>query len=134
VYFGVMLSLAGLIRVSSEQRSDWRTILLLAIGPVILLYSHFGTAVWIAILGIVAIAAVNGRPKQYRTFFAGALLAACLAAPLALWWIQKTSRLGRSPLLAPSQWWAVIALPFSQSITRAWISVPARWDSEAIAP
>lgn len=133
VYLGVTLSLAGLVQLQIREQGQAGRVAILASGPLILIYSHLGTAVWIAVLILVALWSLRGHLERLKQLAAAAILAMCLSAPLVLWWCYKTSRLGKSPTISPAQWWNRLWLPFSRGVAAVWMSWPVRWDADWIA-
>jgi uncharacterized membrane protein len=133
VYLGVMLGLAGLLRLHRPDNCDWRNILLVASGPVVLLYSQFGTAPWIALMLLASIMVAWRSDSSARRLLGYAVILSGVAlSPVLAWWLFKTSALGPSPQIASSRWWADAISPVAESLGFAWISFPARWKVAAV--
>ena len=83
VGFATIISIAVLLWRPRAPHSRWKVIFLVAVGPALLVYAHFGTAVWV-LLWLIALAGLLLRrtPSQGAMAIAGVFLAALICAPL----------------------------------------------------
>ncbi|MBI5764670.1 MAG: hypothetical protein HZA51_14235 [Planctomycetes bacterium] len=135
VWLGTMLSLAGLVRLTKDTNQPAPSAVLIGAGPLVLLASHFGTAVWIVILVLCGAWIVRIQSSRMRQPFivavAGALV---LASPLLYWWWKYAGDIGAAPSIPPARWWNEILRPMFDSLGHAWASWPNRWDDTGLGP
>lgn len=135
VYLGTMLSLAGLLRLTKKTGQTASSALLIGSGPLVLLASHFGTAVWIVILVLCGAWILRtGTTTMRRTFAIAVVGSLALAAPLLYWWWKYAGAIGSAPTIPMSKWWPEILRPLFDGLGHAWASWPNRWDDAGLGP
>lgn len=80
---GVALSLAALVQTSDPKQIERTVVALLMIAPAMLLWTHFGTIVWIAVWAIaVLLLARSCGLRRIRSIAVGLTIAALAGVPL----------------------------------------------------
>jgi hypothetical protein len=130
VYLGTIISTAALLRAWSLAQCDRRAAVLLAAAPILLLYSQFGTIVWIAV-GFVAVLPrlISSGDQFRRILLTPMVLVVLLLTPLMLWWYLAAGSVGPAPVIGFSNAASQVLEPIGTGLGQAWLSWPARWAS-----
>ena len=129
VLLGMLLSIAALQAYWEQEPRTNRTLVLLIAAPAILLWSHLGSALWVALCLAVILFRVRTGSKAHRRLLAIALpIAMFLIAPLV--WLQwdglvHASRVESTELTLTNI--MAQARHLLRSLGLAWFSLPARW-------
>lgn len=127
VYLGVVLSIAALVKFREEARPARHTVMLLAISPVVLGWSQYGTMIWVAICLLVSAVCLGERRARGWPVLAGAVVAAGLMlVPVLLWGYQSRfdpRGFSADPLTNP---YGDGLLPLAHSLVEAWLPLPWR--------
>jgi hypothetical protein len=128
VYLGTMISIAAFLRAWEFRRDDRRAVWLLALSPVILLYSHFGAIVWIGPGFCLVLPWIIANWSRSRSIMlAPGMLIVLALAPLMLWWHSAAGSVGPAPAIPLSQMMSEVFEPIGAGLGWAWLSWPARW-------
>jgi hypothetical protein len=135
VYLGVVLSISALILLWEERRPVRHTLMLLALFPVILLWSQFGTIVWVA-LGLTAVAVHAAADLRRRWKLAAGSVAAALIllTPLLLWTCRIYAVRGRPEPVPLDDAYAGAVLPLSAGLAESWCCLPWEWRETIASP
>ena len=130
VYLGTIISMAALLRAWSLAQCDRRAAWLLAAAPILLLYSQFGTIIWIAV-GFVAVlpGLISSGDQFRRILLTPTVLVVLLLAPLLLWWYMAAGSVGPAPVIGFSKAASQVLEPIGTGLGQAWLSWPGRWAS-----
>lgn len=130
VLLGTVLSLVALLRFAQPGRSERQTLIITAIAPVILLWSHYGTVLWVGLclltmlVGLIWSDQCNQRSR--RRLGLSVLLAVVLLVPLVIWRMQGYVDHGRPPPMGTDLWYPNALRPVLSAIGQAWCSMPDR--------
>jgi len=133
VYLGVILSVAALVKLWEDARPARHTFMLLAVAPVILVWSQYGTALWVAFGLLMAVGGViAGRGRQWKLVAGAVAAAAVLLSPVLVWGY----RLSLSHVLSPepplADAWRQGFLPICRAVVDAWCPIPWSLQSPAV--
>ena len=132
VYLGIALSLAALIALWEERKPARHTVMLLALAPVVLLWTQYGTLVWIAAAFLVALAhLLSSKWRRWPILAVAVLLSAVLIAPVLIWG-QGTFYTHAAPTSGMAIGSAASAI--ARGLTEAWCSLPWAWKNSPAPP
>jgi len=134
VSLGTLFSFAALITYWEARRPILETIILMSLAPALLIWSQYGTAVWVAItLFLAAVRLFRGPPVCRKTFAGSVLIGIVLIVPLFLWQsyfltVATRSAQGTVSLATLSE----AASAISSGAGQAWCSLPERWHDPTV--
>lgn len=132
VYLGLILSLAALARLWEETRPTRTTCVLLAVAPVILLWSQYGTLLWVVFgLVIAVVGAVIRRGRRWRLIAAAAVAVSTVVLPLLIWGRPERLPYVLSPEPLTDAWHDGF-LPICRAAAGAWCDIPWRWQGDLV--
>ncbi|MFQ5501070.1 MAG: hypothetical protein ACE5EQ_02090 [Phycisphaerae bacterium] len=131
VFLGTILSFAAIISFAERRASLRSNVILLSLAPAILLWTHWGTALWIGLCLIAALLLLRKSPPRARRALAGSILGALvLLLPLAILYWERLTQLAATkmqplavrPMLTAT--WEVL-----HGAGTAWCSLPTHWQA-----
>jgi hypothetical protein len=135
VYLGVMISIAALIAWWQQTTPVRHAVMLLALAPVVLLYTQFGTLVWV-VFGLIAavLHLAAGHPQRWKLLSCSVLGAIVLLLPLLLWGIQISRLRGETTLVPMNAFYDEAFQPLCRSLADSWCLLPWGWRGTALSP
>ncbi len=134
VYLGVVLSIAALLGLWEERKPVRHTLMLLALSPVVLLWTQFGNSVWVGIgFAVLAAHTVTSFRSRYKLAMGSAAAALVLLSPLLLWTSRIYAVQDRPALEPPADFYGGVVRPLSAGLTESWCWLPWTW-RETVAP
>jgi len=135
VYLGVVVSIAALVVWWQQITPSRHAVMLLALGPVILLYSQFGTIIWVAVGLIAAIGHLTARQwRRWRLLACSVSGATILLLPLLLWAVQINLSRQDGPLQPIDDFYGGAFQPLCGSLAESWWLMPWRWRGSLFSP
>jgi hypothetical protein len=128
VYLGVVIGMAAMVMLWEERKPARHTLMLLALSPVILLWTQFGMLVWVA-TGFLALAARTIPDFRTRWKLAAGSVAAAsvLLTPLLLWSSRVYAVQGRPAPEPLRSAYAEAIQPLSAGLVESWCWLPWTW-------
>jgi hypothetical protein len=128
VYLGVVISIAALTAWWEQTTPARHTVMLLALAPVMLLYTQLGTAIWVAVGLMAAVAQLcSGYWRRWKLLAGAGIAALIMVLPLLLWGIQINLSRNHPPPPPIDQVYAQALQPLCRSLTDSWCLLPWTW-------
>ncbi len=125
VYLGVAISLAALIALWEEKQPVRHTVMFLALAPVVLLWTQYGTLVWIAVAFLAALThLLLGKWRRWPILAIAASVSMVLVAPVLLWGKAVLSTHTATASDETGMAIGSAASTLARSLAEAWCSLP----------
>jgi len=135
VYLGVVIGIAALLMLWEGRKPARHTLMLLALSPVILLWTQLGTVVWVALGLVLLIAHTAANFRERWKLAAGSVtVALVLLAPLVLWASRAYAVQGRPASGPLTDMYAGAVQPLCVGLTETWCWLPWVWRETAVPP